>query len=120
MDTHVQQALYEVRAQILWGAKADTLRENLRQQGFDEEQIELILSTCLSERSKEIRRRGLRDMVIGSGLLIVAIPLILLLWGFGRIAGFPIALFLYGTVSLLKGLERLLEGGNAKGSVTEM
>ena len=128
MDAELQEAVIEARASIIWGESTEKAADALRAKGFKEAQIKLIIDTCLRERALEIRRLGLRDVVIGAGLLLLAAAVFVGVYVLNfhatrvlyKLFGAGLLLAGYGAWRFIRGAERLMDGARTSGSLADM
>ncbi len=128
MDAELQEAVIEARASIIWGESTEEAADALRAKGFKEAQIKLIIGTCLKERALEIRRLGLRDVMIGAGLLLLAAAVFVgAYWldfratrALHKLFGVGLLLAGYGGWRCVRGAERLMDGARTSGSLADM
>ena len=119
-----ESLIYEARARIIWGEKADAVFEWLGENGVPEQLSRDIIRTSLKERALEIRKRGASEIIIG--LAIAAL-------GAGGIAGMNfVGVFssrigglcglaaVYGLYRLMRGIVWVIEGGKTHGSITDL
>ncbi len=125
MDKALEQQVTEARAKIIWGEAPEQVRIYLQESGLDADQADRVLQICLAERGREVRRLGLRDLVIGICCSLVGAGFIFLhLWMFPglmtRVMGLFLTLALFGIWKWIKGLDLLLSGAKTSGSVSKM
>lgn len=128
-------AAWEARAQLTWGEPPAEVRRFLLEKGFDEGGADRVLALLARERDTSIRAKGARDTLTGTGLLAVTVPGLLFYQdGIRYLLQFVsvptqgasivlialIAASLAGGVFLLRGVERLVQGGKLKGADTDI
>jgi hypothetical protein len=129
LDRETLKLAWDARARITWGDAPDDVKQWLLGSGVSEETANQIVATCMKERSRALRGKGLRDLLIGGCLMIVsagvafgftlsggAVPFrgIATLWAFSFIA------FMFGVHLTWRGAGRLLVGGRSKGAVSDV
>jgi len=123
MNKELESTLIEARARIIWGSSLDEVAEWLESKGLDREKIARVVRICREERAAEIRKIGLRNVIIGGLILLPSlVATLIFLLGFRqtRPAAFFGVCVVYGLWRLLEGLERLIFGAGVRGSVAEM
>ena len=78
MDDKLKKMVTQARARIIWGNPLPEVREWLLSEGLPAGDADAVIDACNQERDKEIRRLGVRNIIIGAGLTItaaVAVPL---------------------------------------------
>jgi hypothetical protein len=66
---------WEARAKITWGEPRDDVFIRLVSRGITRRKARQIVEIALRERSRSMRLKGVRDLVIGLVLLVVAAAL---------------------------------------------
>ena len=61
--------LTEARARVIWGEASSSVRDYLISNGISETEAESIIQKYCAERNTEIRKIGIRNVVIGSVLM---------------------------------------------------
>ena len=124
MDAKLRSVLIEARARVMWGTPPDEIREWLRSQGLGPAEVDAVVSQCLRERAAEVRKAGLRDLVVGSGLFLAGAAGIAIIFALDTrvdrllgLSGIGVAVGLWRIVT---GIDRLLSGSKAPGSLTDM
>ena len=119
-----EQISQEGRSRFLWGDSPEKVSAWLCEQGCTPAQIEEVLKTARIERAQAVRAAGIDDMITGF-LFIVVFGGMFLVMFFTRLR-FALVDFTglsgaaFGLYRLLRGVYRLMEGGDYQGSVTEL
>jgi hypothetical protein len=115
MSTTGDKVISEARARIIWGEPALTVREFLISNGVSAEVAQAKLTEFEFERSRELRRIGLRNVLVGGVLTGTAGVTLYLAFAMasatsGIIKALAVVLLagLYGLWKLLKGLAYLI------------
>lgn len=124
LDAKRKALIVEARAKIIWGESSDQVREWLVAKGFTNAQSDEILRQTLSERAREVRRRGTREILTGAFAVALASAIFVSLYPAGffrrRVLLLACLVLAYGVWHLLKGVGKVLDGEKARGSVAEM
>ena len=124
MEKRLESVLIEARASIIWGKPLSEVRDTLRSAGLSQAEVEFVLKTCTRERAAEIRRIGLRDLMVGGAVLILAsLPFAAVHFGgvfHSRMVAGSVLLAVYGLWRAGKGIDKLMSGARMHGSVTDM
>jgi len=121
-----ESLIWEARAQIMWGDAPEKVAEGLRAQGVDEQRIQEVLRASILERDTEIRRRGVRETILGGGLVALAVGAGFLIVAsstkanMGRLFGGCLLVGFYGVYRLARGLSWMYSGSKMRGSVAAM
>jgi len=67
-----QQAQVEARAKVSWGEPPEKVLQYLMIQGFKHQEAADLMTVLYQERSKQVRARGMKKILIGSGLIVAA------------------------------------------------
>jgi len=115
----------EARARIMWGESRDEVREWLSEQGSDTMGADEILRTCIAERGALVRKRAIIEIMAGLGLIAVPTSVLLVLWFvvgimISGVFAAGIAISLYGTFRLLRGIGWMTSGANFPGSIADL
>ena len=95
----VDAAISEARARIIWGETSLSVRDFLLSNGISEVVAEAKITEFVIERAAEIRRRGIKEMVVGGTVLgAVCAVLFYLMFAYGT--RFVIVWFARGFVLL--------------------
>jgi hypothetical protein len=70
---NTDKILIQARAMIIWGQPVQSVRDYLTTNGLSQEEAEQIISVLNAERHKEIRKAGIRKILIGSALILVSV-----------------------------------------------
>jgi hypothetical protein len=114
---NTEKILIQARAKIIWGDSAQSVRDYLIANGLSEEEAEHIIAELNAERHKEIRKAGIKKILIGSVLILVAAIYFLAIFDGGtsrigrRSAAAPVVCAfggLYGLWKLIDGIFYLL------------
>lgn len=126
---HAPEALArDARARVIWGDPPETVIRWLADHGVPEAEARDIVRGARMERGREIRLMGLRDAGIGLLLLALGVAIALYIWnGGGRMSPRRSETFAGGCIAAaigfwrtLRGIERILEGAAAQGSIPDM
>jgi hypothetical protein len=71
LSRQMERLAWQARARITWGAPPDEISDWLLESGADEETARRIIKSCMRERARSLRLKGLRDILIGSASIIV-------------------------------------------------
>jgi hypothetical protein len=77
MDT--EKLITEARANIIWGEDAESVRDFLTSNGMSGPEADEQIKAFNHERNLEIRKKGIKDTLIGAGLMAVSGGLIYLM-----------------------------------------
>jgi hypothetical protein len=77
MDT--EKLITEARANIIWGEDAESVRDFLTSNGMPGPEADEQIKAFNHERNLEIRKKGIKDTLIGAGLMAVSGSLIYLM-----------------------------------------
>jgi hypothetical protein len=127
MSTSGDKIIAEARARIIWGESALTVREFLISSGVSTEVAQAKVAEFEFERSRELRRIGLRNVLIGGVLTGTASITLYLAFGVasatsGIIKALAVVLLagLYGLWKLLKGIAHLIRPQTEQRSVPDI
>ncbi len=124
MNKETQSIVIEARARIIWGESLTEIRQWLSAQGLSASAVETIISQCTHERAAEIRRIGWREVCLGGLLLLVCVGICAAMHitgiYFARIGILAVLIGLVGVWRITKGIDCILSGARARGSVTDM
>ena len=125
-----KQLFFEARAKIVWGELAATVRSFLVANGISEVEADAKIKEFLVERNAEIRRIGLRKVVIGVVLLTVSGFFLFIEFknqyvGYsttrsGRALGMMLLAAIYGLWKLVDGIIDLARPQSEEGSIPDM
>lgn len=123
--------MVEARARIVWGDEPSSVRNFLISNGMSAMDADAKLRDLIRERNEEIRRLGVRDVLIGIALLGSAGIFFSLFKfsqtphmmfrtrGYGAV-GLPVLMALYGLWRLITGLIRLIRPKSEHGSIPDI
>ena len=112
VDPRYESAYWEARARVMWGQSRADVREWLQGHPIRPADIEAMLDSCFAERAQVMRRKGLRDLLLAAGLIVVgAVALWIDPWGG--------VLLVYSVFHLFRGIGRLFRGAKAAGTVSD-
>jgi hypothetical protein len=127
MSTTGDKVISEARARIIWGEPALTVREFLISNGVSAEVAQAKLTEFEFERSRELRRIGLRNVLVGGVLTGTAGVTLYLAFAMasatsGIIKALAVVLLagLYGLWKLLKGIAHLIRPQTEQRSVPDI
>jgi hypothetical protein len=129
----IEKLIVEARARITWGDSPAQVRDWLLTEKINDFEADEILRDLLAARSASMRKRGIVNLVVGTGAIAVAAA-IGILPGLlenleipirvGRAYGLFMAgaglIGIYGAKQWIDGIERLLRGAKAEGADTDM
>ena len=125
--TNVQvKAMTEAKARIIWGEPYDHVSSWLQGFGLSAHECQTALQDALSERARTMRARGTRNCIIGlllggiGTIGIVTITQESAIRGASRSVGVSIVALFVGIWCVCTGIDRLISGARAKGSLAEM
>jgi hypothetical protein len=121
----------EARARIIWGEPASFVRDSLISKGYSENEADAQIREFCAERNAEIRRIGVRDIVIGGALVLVASLIFYFCFGnlhfgltvthiFGKFLGIVAVGLVYGLWKLVTGVFYLVRPQSEEESITEI
>ncbi|MCJ8330554.1 MAG: hypothetical protein HRT89_19690 [Lentisphaeria bacterium] len=119
-----EQIIEEARGMIIWGDREDDVRDFLQSKNIGSMQINELLKEFKSDRHNEIRRVGVKNIVIG--VLLASVPVITLIiflfMGliYIKIMVIAIVIGVYGLYKILDGLMKTLNPSSTKGSLTDI
>ncbi len=125
-----EKLLVEARAKIIWGEAAESVREFLMSNGMSGPEADEQIKAFNLERNREIRKLGIKNTLIGAGLLsvsgitihsLLAIPAN---YGYrlsaGRGVGIMVLVGLYGLWKLTNGIIYLVRPQSEHESITDL
>ena len=126
-ESELRQLATEARAQILRGESPDKTREWLFGQNVSNAKIDRIVSSSMSERALEIRKRGISELLLGTLIFAVAVVTIAAMYFSGTPANQYSAKLVivfalvgvYGFYRLAKGLLWLIASSKNNESLTQ-
>jgi hypothetical protein len=126
-----EQVLIEARAKIIWGEPAADVRSFLLANSVSDADAAVAVKGFIAERNAEIRKFGIRKIVIGAGLAISTA--LLFYWEYqhqfsagttirsrGSALGFTAFGFIYGLWKLIDGIFDLVRPQTEDGSISDM
>ena len=116
-----EKAIRDARAAILWGDNPDEVLEKMIKCGVDPETAQAELNSFMSERAMEVRRKGIKKVIIGAVVAAISIGVLavmILSENFSMVMAAPGGFALVGIYLLIDGLLLTLTG-SMRGSVTE-
>ena len=126
-----EQVLIEARAKIIWGEPVAEVRSFLLANGVSDADAAAAVKGFIAERNADIRKIGIRKIVIGAGLAISTI--LLFYWEYkhqfsagttirsrGSALGFTVFGFIYGLWKLVDGVFDLARPQAEEGSISDM
>ena len=127
--------IVEARARITWGEEADSVRLFLISNGMSEGEANDLINNLTIERHVEIRKLGIKEVLIGVSLL-GAVGVFLYLFinsaktspisdttsarGYVFCAIITLYAFIYGLWRLMNGIIRLVRPKNDEGSIPDI
>jgi hypothetical protein len=127
---NTDKLIAEARAKIIWGDEPSSVRDFLTSNGMSEADADANLAEFVLERSAEIRRLGIRDVLIGVVLLGGAGIFFYLLSrptnthsvriSTGKLYGVLGVAACYGFWRLINGIIRLLRPAFERGSIQDL
>ena len=105
---NLESLMWDARARIMWGEAIDKVADSLMEQGVDSDRVDELIRACLKERAADIRRRGISELFIGVGIIVLAGLVIVGMFSAGFIAG---KLFAACVVAAFYGFYRGVRGG---------
>ena len=126
-----EQVLIEARAKIIWGEPVADVRSFLLANGVPDADAAVAVKGFIAERNAEIRKIGIRKIVIGAGLAISMV--LLFYWEYkhefavgigprsrGSALGFTGFGIIYGLWKLVDGIFDLVRPQTEEGSISDM
>ena len=126
IDKELNSLAIEAKAQIVWGKSPDKIRSWLSGQGVSDIDIEKIVSDSMRERGLEFRKRGIKEIILGTPIIAVIGAVILVLHSVDlyrirpRFLTILLCIGAYGIYKTSKGLYWVLLGSKSGGSLTEL
>ncbi len=125
-----EQLITEARAKIIWGEDAESVREYLTSNGMPGTEADERIKAFNHERNLEIRKKGIKDTLVGAVLTVVSGGLIYFLLAqsatphlstnTGRGLGVLMLAGGYGSWKLLNGIIYLVRPQSEHKSITEL
>jgi len=120
----------EARAKIIWGESSSSVRAYLITNAISETDADAAIREFNQERNAEIRRRGIKNILIGLPLVVAAgIPLCLIYRspsdgsfkiGTGKLVGLLCLAGFYGLWKLVNGIFNLVRPQSEEGSISDI
>jgi hypothetical protein len=126
-EMNLEGSIVEARARIMWGESSSSVHEFLTSNGISAGDADAKIKELLIERNAEIRRLGIRRILIGS--VLIGAPGILLYAlfahsnvgiGVGRTCAFLILAALYGLWKLADGIFFLIRPKSEHRSIPDI
>ena len=127
---HNEQLIAEARAKIIWGEPAESVRDFLISSGMSGPEADVQIKAFNLERHQEIRKKGVKNTLIGAAVTGVSASLIYFLmaqpvghhWstGTGKILGLLMLAAGYGFWKLTNGIIYLVRPQSEQKSITEL
>ncbi len=127
----VEKLLVDARARLVWGDSKEDVRNMLLENGLETQFVDNVMHKLFTERGRSMRKKGVRDLLIGVGIVLAATVWILLFFlaayyiqgGYRRpvvgLAGMGSFAFFYGWYRIYRGADRLIFGAYAEGADSE-
>ena len=120
----IASAVRDARARILWGDPVSAVLDAMMDAGVDGAFAQTVVAEAMRERGREIRKSGIRELVIGGVIFAVGSAgfLLMLFSGFISIVlvGGSLTVALYGAFRGLRGVSRMIAGPHAAIDVSEL
>ena len=124
---HVDKVISEARARIIWGEPASSVHDFLISNGISDEVADAKLAEFNLERSRELRKVGFRNFLIGvvlttaaGGAFYLVFPDFITASGWAKIYGLLGVIGFYGLWKLGKGLIYLVRPQSEHKSIPEI
>jgi hypothetical protein len=113
----------QIRSHLMWGDDPAEIRKELVKQGARPGDVDGIIRTSIEERKKFYRSLGLKNVIVGSGVLVLGLIVMLCIQGFisGTVNRLPIWFFfasiawpIAGILLLVKGIRRMRRPGEGE------
>jgi len=122
-QTDRTQAKFEAKARISWGDSPRDVLGYLMSQGFNREEASEIVEELKQGRAMEVRTNGIKNIVFGSGLILLPIVSFVIFLIIGviplKIFAFMIIGGFYGIWLVIKGTHMLISPKSESGDVAE-
>ena len=122
-QTDRTQAKFEAKARISWGDSSREVLGYLMTQGFSREEASEIVEELKQGRAMEVRANGIKNIVFGSGLILLPIVSFVIFLIMGviplKIFAFMIIGGFYGIWLVIKGTHMLISPKSESGDVAE-
>jgi len=128
---HIEKLLVDARARLVWGEHPDDVRNMLLDSGLEPQFVDNVMHTMQTKRGRSMRKRGMKDALLGAGIIVgttvwalgfLAISLHAgdywrPFFGLATISSFA---FFYGWFLVYRGAERLVFGARADGADSDI
>ena len=102
-----EQIIRECRAKIMWGESRDSVLQYMQESGIGDKDAAAYLDALFRERATDIRKTGIKKILIGSFWIIVLIAYLL----FGALVGvIELKLLALAIIAAVVGLWKIVEG----------
>jgi len=122
-QTDRTQAKFEARAKISWGDSPQSVLGYLMTQGFSRQEASELVNELAAERALEMRGKGIKNIFLGSGLVLLPIVSFVVFWIIGaiplKIFGLMVAGGFYGIWLIIRGTHMLIVPKSEGGDVAE-
>jgi Flp pilus assembly protein TadB len=121
-QTPEQEAEYEILRKVLWDEPKESVLKEAQMSGLTSKKALAFYDKACQKRAQSIRRRGLKESLLGVLGLLVAVGVFAFYWfvigGFTRVMLFWVAvLFTFGVFNLIRGLDRYFMPHWKRGSI---
>ena len=123
------ELIVEARARIIWGDEPASVRYYLTSNGMSAADAESTVQGFVAERTREIRKTGIRGTCIGAAIVCLCAAYIFYEYKHpshlspsrqGRVMFYAGAISLYGIWKLINGLFCLLRPKSERGTISEL
>jgi hypothetical protein len=114
----------DINARVMWGDPMEDIRTDWLAKGAPPDTVLGELEAAYGERQRHFRKRGLQDLLMGAGAL--ALGGTYLFWGYSgirgsvRVSAVMVCLLCAGAFFSVRGIHRLLTGGAAEKSASDL
>jgi hypothetical protein len=122
--------ILEARAKIIWGESSSSVRAYLIANGISETDADAAIKVFNQERNAEIRRRGIKNILIGLPPVVASGVLLHLIYrspsngsfkiGAGKLVGLLCLAGFYGLWKLVNGIFNLFRPQSEEGSISDI
>lgn len=120
----IASAVRDARARILWGDPVASVLDGMMEAGVEGGFAQTVVEEAMKERGAEIRKSGIREILIGIPILALGGGAFLLVVFSGMISivlvGGSLTAAVYGVFRVLRGVTRLLAGPHAALDVSDL
>lgn len=131
MTPEIKSFVVQARARIIWGERPADVKTWLIENGLPADTAQLVIEKSREEYAVEIRRIGVRGIVIGTLCILAGIaPIALMFFSndpkavapyvWNRIGAAGVAAMLYGVWRIANGVFRLLFGSKTRESIPDI